>query len=77
VSTRSRSVTHQLRATGGLTAATCALMVLGLPLMILLLLDPSSQAACAGTPTGPGPASVPGIPDNLLRSSRAPCSSMG
>jgi peptidoglycan DL-endopeptidase CwlO len=38
----------------------------GLPLMILLVLDPSSQAACGGTPTGPGPASVPGIPQNLL-----------
>jgi hypothetical protein len=59
-------MTQQLRAAGALSAATCALIVLGLPLMILLLLDPSSQAACGGSPTGPGPASVPGIPTNLL-----------
>jgi len=59
-------MTQPLRAAGALTAAVAALMVLGLPLMILLVLDPSSQAACGGTPTGPGPASVPGIPTNLL-----------
>jgi hypothetical protein len=59
-------MTQQLRAAGALTAAIAALMVLGLPLMILLLLDPSSQTACSGTPTGPGPTSVPGIPTNLL-----------
>src|SRR5581483_9558018 len=59
-------MTQQLRAAGALTAAIAALMVLGLPLMILLLLDPSSRTACGGTPTGPGPTSVPGIPTNLL-----------
>jgi hypothetical protein len=59
-------MTQQLRAAGALSAAIAALIVLGLPLTILLLLDPSSQAACGGTPTGPGPASVPGIPQNLL-----------
>jgi hypothetical protein len=60
-------MTQQLRAAGALSAAIAAVIVLGVPLMILLLLDPSSQAAgCGGTPTGPGPASVPGIPQNLL-----------
>src|ERR1019366_1800837 len=59
-------MTQQLRAVGALSAAIAALMVLGVPLAILLLLDPSSQAACSGTPTGPGPTSVPGIPRNLL-----------
>jgi hypothetical protein len=59
-------VTQQLRAAGALTAAITAALVIGLPLMILLMLDPSSQAACSGTPTGPGPTSVPGIPTNLL-----------
>ena len=59
-------MTGQLRAAGALAAATCALLVLGVPLMILLVLDPSAQAACGGTPTGPGPSSVPGIPPNLL-----------
>jgi len=59
-------VTQQLRAAGALSVAIAAALVLGLPLMILLMLDPSSQAACSGTPTGPGPASVPGIPTNLL-----------
>ena len=43
------------------------LLVLGVPLMILLMLDPASASGCgSGTPTGPGPASVPGIPQNLL-----------
>ena len=59
-------MTRQLRAAGALAAATGALLVLGVPLMILLVLDPSAQAACGGTPTGPGPSSVPGIPPNLL-----------
>src|ERR1039457_6431413 len=59
-------MTQQLRAVGALGRAIAALMVLGLPLAILLLLDPSAQAACGGSPTGPGPASVPGIPTNLL-----------
>ena len=59
-------MTGQLRAAGALAAATCALLVLGVPLMILLVLDPSAQAACGGTPTGPGPSSVPGIPPSLL-----------
>ena len=59
-------MTQQLRAAGALTAAITAALVIGLPLMILLMLDPSSQAACSGTPTGPGPTSVPGIPTNLL-----------
>ncbi|MGH2870163.1 MAG: hypothetical protein ACRDNK_21655, partial [Solirubrobacteraceae bacterium] len=60
-------MSQQLRSIGALSAAIVAVMVLGLPLMVLLLLDPnSSQAACSGTPTGPGPTSVPGIPQNLL-----------
>ncbi len=59
-------MTQQLRVAGALSAAIAALMVLGLPLMILLLLDPSSQAACGGSPTGPGPVSVQGIPQNLV-----------
>ena len=59
-------MTRPLRTTGALGAATAAVITLGVPLMILLLLDPSSQAACSGTPSGPGPASVPGIPQSLL-----------
>ena len=59
-------MTQQLRVVGALTVAIAALMVLGLPLMILLMLDPSSRGACSGIPTGPGPTSVPGIPTNLL-----------
>ena len=59
-------MTQQLRVAGALSAAIAALMVLGLPLMIVLLLDPSSQAACDGAPAGPGLASVPGIPTSLL-----------
>ncbi len=58
-------MSQQLRSVGALSAVIVAVMVLGLPLMILLMLDPASQAACSGTPTGPGPASVPGIPQNL------------
>ena len=34
--------------------------------MILLLLDPASRRLHAARPTGPGPSSVPGIPQNLL-----------
>lgn len=60
-------MTQQRRAAGALSAVIAALMVLGLPLMILLLLDPNdSQAACSGTSTGPGPTTVPGIPTDLL-----------
>jgi hypothetical protein len=59
-------MTGQLRAAGALSAAIAALIVLGLPLTILLLLDPASSATCGGSPTGPGPASVPGIPTSLL-----------
>ena len=59
-------MTRQLRVAGALAAAAGAFLVLGVPLMILLVLDPSAQAACGGTPTGPGPSSVPGIPPNLL-----------
>jgi hypothetical protein len=59
-------MTGQLRTVGILSAAIAAVIVLGLPLTILLLLDPASSAACGETPTGPGPASVPGIPTNLL-----------
>lgn len=56
----------QLRALSAV-AALAAVLVLGVPLMILLMLDPASAAGCeSGTPTGPGPASVPGIPQNLL-----------
>ena len=59
-------MTRQLRVAGALAAAAGAFLVLGVPLMILLVLDPSAQAACGGAPTGPGPSSVPGIPPNLL-----------
>jgi hypothetical protein len=59
-------MTQQARVASALSAAIAAALVLGLPLMILLVLDPSSQAACTSSPTGPGPASVPGIPQNLL-----------
>ena len=59
-------MTQELRAAGALGGAFVALLAIGLPLMILLALDPASQAACGGTPTGPGPSSVPGIPSNLL-----------
>ncbi len=60
-------MTQQKRTAGTLSVMIAALLVLGLPLMLLLLLDPNnSQTACGGTPTGPGPASVPGIPTNLL-----------
>ena len=59
-------MTQQLRVAGAFSAAIAAVMALGLPLMILLLLDPSSQATCGGSPTGLGPVSVPGVPQNLL-----------
>ena len=59
-------MTQPLRAATTLGAVAAALLVIGLPLMILLALDPAAQAACSSTPTGPGPASVPGIPRNLL-----------
>ena len=58
-------MTQQLRAAAAVGAAA-ALLVIGLPLMILLALDPASASSCGGTPTGPGPSSVPGIPQNLL-----------
>jgi hypothetical protein len=64
-------MTQQRREAGALSAAIAALMVfvVGLPLTILLVLDPSiSQASCgtSGSPTGPGPVSVPGIPQKFL-----------
>lgn len=59
-------MTQRLRVAGALTAAIAALMVLGVRLAILLMLDPSAQPPCGGSPTGPGPSSVPGIPANLL-----------
>jgi hypothetical protein len=43
--------------------------VLGLPLTVVLVLEPStSEAACgsSASPTGPGPAKVPGIPQRFL-----------
>jgi hypothetical protein len=58
-----------VQRTGVLIAATLIVVVLGLPLTIVLVLEPStSQAACdsSGTPTGPGPARVPGIPQRFL-----------
>ena len=60
-------MSQQLRLAATLTAALALLLALGLPLSILLLLDPaSSSAACGSTPTGPGPTSVPGIPQKFL-----------
>jgi hypothetical protein len=64
-------MTQQRREVGALSAAIAGLMVfvVGLPLAILLVLDPStSQASCGtnGSPMGPGPTSVPGIPQKLL-----------
>jgi hypothetical protein len=52
---------------GGLyaTLALVLTFVLGVPLGILLLLDPAASAQC-GTQAGPGPSSVTGIPQNLL-----------
>ena len=59
-------MSRQLRLAAALSAATAALLALGLPLSILLLLDPASSAACGGTPAGPGPGSVPGVPQQFL-----------
>jgi hypothetical protein len=59
-------MTQQRRAAAALIATLAAVMVLGVPLMLLLVLDPSSQAACGSSPSGPGPSSVPGIPRQLL-----------
>ena len=59
-------MTQQLRAAGALSAVIAAVMALALPAAILLLLDPASSAACGGTPTGPGPSSVPGVPQRFL-----------
>ena len=59
-------MTQQLRVAGALGAAIAALMALALPVAILLLLDPASSSACGGTPTGPGPSSVPGVPQRFL-----------
>ena len=56
----------QLRLAAALSAAIAAMLAIALPLSILLLLDPASTAACGGTPTGPGPTSVPGVPQKFL-----------
>jgi hypothetical protein len=67
----------QLRAVST-AAALAAVLVLGVPLMILLMLDPASASGCGNvTPTGPGPASVPGSRRTCCRSSKAPASSTG
>ena len=58
-----------MQRTGVLVATTLTVIVTGFPLTILLVLDPSaSQASCesGGSPTGPGPAKVPGIPERFL-----------
>ena len=58
-----------MQRTGVLVATTLTVIVIGFPLTILLVLDPSaSQASCesGGSPTGPGPAKVPGIPERFL-----------
>ena len=62
-------MTPQLRAAGALAAASAMFLVLGLPLGILLLLEPATTAAAcpsAGQPTGPGPRTVSGVPSNYL-----------
>ncbi len=59
-------MSQQLRAAGALGAVLIALLVIGLPLTILLALNPASASSCIATPTGPGPSSVPGIPPTLL-----------
>ena len=54
---------------GVLVAAALLLLVLGFPVTIVLVLEPSSsEAACStgGTPTGPGPSRVPGVPQRFL-----------
>jgi hypothetical protein len=58
-----------VQRTGVLIAASLTVVVLAVPLTIVLVLEPStSEAACgsSGSPTGPGPANVPGIPDRFL-----------
>jgi hypothetical protein len=55
-----------VQRTGCLVALAAAVVILGMPLMILLALDPASSQACGATPAGPGPASVAGIPSQLL-----------
>ena len=55
-----------MQRTGCLLAATAVVVVLGIPLMILLALDPGSSQACGAAPAGPGPATVAGIPSQLL-----------
>ena len=58
-----------MHRTAVLIAASLTVVVLGLPLTIVLVLEPStSEAACGtgDTPTGPGPAKVPGIPQPYL-----------
>ncbi len=59
-----------MQRTGLLIAAALIVVVLGFPLTILLVLDPSaSRADCGGgggTPTGPGPARVPRVPQKFL-----------
>ena len=59
-------MTPQLRLAATLSAAIAATLAIALPVSILLLLDPASSAACGGTPTGPGPTTVPGIPQRFL-----------
>lgn len=54
---------------GVLVGAALLLLVLGFPVTIVLVLEPSSsEAACGtdGTPTGPGPSRVPGVPQRFL-----------
>ena len=55
-----------MQRTGCLLAAAAVVVVLGIPLMILLALDPGSSQACGAAPAGPGPATVAGIPTQLL-----------
>jgi hypothetical protein len=59
-------MTGQLRVAGALGAAIAALIALTLPVAILLLLDPASSSACGATPSGPGPSTVPGVPQRFL-----------
>ena len=47
------------------TIAVLLAFALGVPLGIVLLLDPAASAQC-GTPAGPGPSNVTGVPQNLL-----------
>jgi hypothetical protein len=59
-------MTQQLRAAVTAGAVAAVLLVIGVPLMILLALDPASASSCGGTPSGPGPARVPGVPQRFL-----------